>query len=90
MLPIAFQEKIKHMLQEEERDAFFQSYEEEKYQALRLNPWKQRQDCGIYRSPDGTMDRVSDTVTQWELRQVPWTKHGFYYDETTNTMQRSV
>ena len=40
MLPVAFVEKIKKMLPEAEVEAFLNSYEDTKFQALRMNQWK--------------------------------------------------
>ncbi len=65
MLPIAFEERMKEML-EEEYPAFLASYDKEKYQALRLNPLKVDKEAFLAKSPFG-------------LTPVPWEQNGFYY-----------
>lgn len=65
-LPKEFEERMQGMLGEA-YPAFLHSYEENKYQALRMNPWKAekksfREKCGFH------------------LREVPWETNGFYYD----------
>ncbi len=65
MLPIAFEERMKEMLGEE-YPAFLESYEKEKYQALRLNPLKADKKAFLEKSP-------------FMLTPVPWEENGFYY-----------
>ena len=65
MLPIEFEERMKQMLGEE-YTAFEESYEKEKYQALRLNPLKGSREAFWERSA-------------FSLSPVPWEENGFYY-----------
>ncbi|MBQ7776572.1 MAG: RsmB/NOP family class I SAM-dependent RNA methyltransferase [Lachnospiraceae bacterium] len=65
MLPLAFEERMQSML-EEEYPAFLASYDKEKYQALRLNSLKVERDAFLAVSP-------------FHLMPVPWEKDGFYY-----------
>lgn len=70
MLPEKFLERMQGMLGTE-YDTFVQSFEQDRYQALRLNPLKKR-----YREKEdgGALD------LQWtNLTQVSWEKNGFYY-----------
>lgn len=66
MLPEEFINEMKNMLKAE-YDDFIESYEHERYTALRLNPAKT--DINSLRSETG-----------WKLDQVPWEKNGFYYN----------
>lgn len=47
--------------------AFLRSYEENKYQALRVNPWKAE-------------SKDLQEKSNFHLRQVPWEPNGFYYE----------
>ena len=47
--------------------AFLRSYEENKYQALRVNPWKAE-------------SKDLQEKSSFHLRQVPWEPNGFYYE----------
>lgn len=47
--------------------AFLRSYEENQYQALRVNPWK------------GSRDAFAETCS-FHLRPVPWEPNGYYYE----------
>ncbi len=94
MLPIEFVNKMNKMLSKEEVQALLDSYERQNYQALRINQWKLKTD-GIYETsevqqvdpealksqPDLEAPKSQPDVSAWELRQVPWIKNGFYYDE---------
>lgn len=66
-LPVAFEQRMKEMLGEE-YPAFLASYEEEKYQALRVNTLKA--------SAEEFFGQVSG-----ELKRVPWSANGFYYGQ---------
>jgi len=68
MLPIAFEERMKEMLGEE-YPAFLESYDKEKYQALRVNTLKVNKEAFLERSA-------------FDLTQVPWEQNGFYYTAT--------
>lgn len=65
MLPQEFEQRMKQMLGEE-YPAFEESYEKEKFQALRLNPLKVDKECFLEK-------------TTFTLTQVPWEGNGFYY-----------
>lgn len=67
MLPQAFLERMKQMLGEE-YPAFLQSYEKERYQALRINPLKADRDDFIAKAP-------------FTLRPVEWEQNGYYYEK---------
>lgn len=67
MLPIAFEERMKEML-DSEYPAFLASYGEERYQALRVNTLKSARE-----------DFIGKTL--WNLKRVPWSANGFYYEE---------
>lgn len=66
MLPKEFSERMKLMLGEEYA-AFRDSYDRERYQALRVNTLKVQKDDFLERSP-------------FHLTQVPWAENGFYYE----------
>lgn len=66
MLPQDFAERMKDMLKED-YDVFLKSYENEKYQALRVNPLKVK-------------DAAVEEKAPFSLTKVPWAAHGFYYD----------
>ena len=66
MLPQAFTDRMKQMLCEEYND-FIKSYEENKHQALRLNPLK------------GESGRVLE-LSPFLLTPVLWAEEGYYYD----------
>ena len=66
MLPQDFAVRMKDMLKED-YDAFLKSYENEKYQALRVNPLKAK-------------DAAVEEKAPFSLTKVPWAAHGFYYD----------
>ena len=65
MLPQAFLERMEQMLGDE-YPAFVQSYEKERYQALRINPLKADRDTFLKKAP-------------FVLRPVAWEPNGFYY-----------
>lgn len=65
MLPIEFEDRMRKMLGGE-ADAFFASYDREKYTALRLNPLKAKKEEFLARE-------------LFSLTPVPWEKNGFYY-----------
>jgi 16S rRNA C967 or C1407 C5-methylase (RsmB/RsmF family)/NOL1/NOP2/fmu family ribosome biogenesis protein len=67
MLPQAFLNRMESMLGEE-YPAFLESYEKEKYQALRLNSIK------------GDTAQMKDKVP-FQLQPVAWAKDGFYYEK---------
>lgn len=66
MLPEAFLSRMQGMLGSE-YDAFIQSFEEEKYQALRLNTLKEG------------AESLSDGKNFAHLSPVPWAQNGYYY-----------
>lgn len=65
MLPQDFLNRMKQMLGEE-YPQFEQSYEQEKYRALRLNPLKRDQQQPGKKMP-------------FDITPVPWSKYGYYY-----------
>lgn len=65
MLPQEFKDRMRNMLGEE-YEAFEKSYEREKYQALRINPLKVKQESFLENAP-------------FSLRVVPWADTGYYY-----------
>ena len=67
MLPIEFQERMKKMLGDE-YEAFLGGYEKPRFHALRRNPLKIEEKDFMEKVPFG-------------LKQVPWAKHGFYYEK---------
>lgn len=66
MLPQEFLDRMQQMLGEE-YPAFLESYEEERYQALRVNELKGSRETFLEKTP-------------FSLRQVPWETNGFYYE----------
>ncbi len=70
MLPEAFLERMQCMLQNEYED-FLQSFEHEKYQALRLNALK----VGV----GGEKATELAGVSQNRAIKVPWAENGYYY-----------
>lgn len=67
MLPAEFEERMMRLLGED-YEAFHRSYEENKYQALRLNPVK-------------TTAKQLAAQVDWQLTPVSWCGTGFYYPE---------
>ena len=93
-LPIEFTNRMKRLLGDE-YDAFINSYEDSNYHGLRLNPLKCVHDVkelninnecstGVNVSA-GLKDSefYKKIAHEYKLRQVPWCKSGFYYDEDT-------
>ncbi len=70
-LPEAFSERMKRLLGEE-YEAFAQSYEKERTQGLRFNTLK-----------SDLKNERADCERLFGLRQIPWCREGFYYDEST-------
>lgn len=65
MLPQEFKERMEKMLGEE-YPYFLESYDQEKYQSLRLNPLKTEPETFLCNAP-------------FELKKVPWAEFGYYY-----------
>ena len=65
-LPQEFEKRMQDMLGEA-YPAFLRSYEKNKYQALRVNPWKAEAQEILEKS-------------SFHLKQVPWEPNGFYYE----------
>ncbi len=65
MLPQDFKNRMKEMLGEE-YEVFEKSYEQEKYQSLRINPLKTDKTTFLEK-------------TIFHLTEVPWCENGFYY-----------
>lgn len=68
MLPEQFLERMQKMLGSE-YDAFVESFSQEKYQALRLNPLK------------GKPEALHLLQEAFHLSPVPWAKNGYYYEK---------
>lgn len=68
MLPQLFMERMQEMLKEE-YPLFIQSFDEKKFQSLRVNPLKGSREDFLIKNP-------------FTLSPVEWEKNGFYYDET--------
>lgn len=66
MLPQDFLDRMKKMLGEE-YPAFIESYDKERYQALRINTLKTEKETFMKQSP-------------FPLNPVPWCENGFYYN----------
>lgn len=95
MPPKMFLERMQKMLGEE-YDAFLRSYEQERYQALRLNALKLNMDgksaAEVYGGPTrkhdrptwecGESDREGSAVKTCfaHLSPVPWAENGYYYE----------
>ena len=71
MLPELFLQRMKETLGEE-YDAFFESLNQDRFQALRLNPLKKNR--------NGTFADVGCLEFLSGCRQVPWEAKGYYYD----------
>lgn len=84
ILPEAFLERMEKMLGEEYPD-FLKAYEEDKYQALRLNALKYNMD-GI------SAAQLKKQREDWlaELKAVPWAENGYYYPADMQPGQASV
>ena len=67
MLPQLFQERMNRMLKDE-YPAFLDSYEKERYQALRVNTLKAERDDIFIKSP-------------FHLKEISWENNGFYYEK---------
>lgn len=66
MLPELFLERMEQMLADEYPE-FLNSYEKERFQALRVNPLKAKRELFLQNNP-------------FHLRPVPWERNGFYYE----------
>lgn len=73
MLPEKFLERMREMLGAE-YDAFVQSLEQDRYQALRLNPLKKK-----YIEDGSIGTSTAEDLNVFHLTQVSWEKNGFYY-----------
>jgi 16S rRNA C967 or C1407 C5-methylase (RsmB/RsmF family) len=71
MLPEKFLERMKGMIPNE-WEAFVASYDQEKYQALRLNALKVNLD-------GETAASMGEEASFAKLRKVPWAENGYYY-----------
>lgn len=65
-LPIAFEEKMRHLLGEE-FDAYMKCYEEPRYYGLRVNTQKISVEEFV-------------KICPFEITPIPWIENGFYYD----------
>lgn len=95
MLPELFLERMKGMLGSEYED-FLASFEQEKYQALRLNALKKNMDGRFATeilTPTAKVKQASEPLTDGEhdqsdvknaflhLEEVLWAQNGYYYDK---------
>lgn len=84
MLPELFLKRMQEMLGDE-YPAFLESYDKDRYQALRLNALKIRKDGRS--AADGQAehgseaDRAVCAGLPWSLTKVPWAENGYYYDK---------
>lgn len=67
MLPIEFTDRMKHLLGPDYK-AFLESYDQEKHQALRVNPLKTDREAFLNRQI-------------FSLKPVGWEENGFYYEK---------
>lgn len=84
MLPELFLKRMQEMLGDE-YPAFLESYDKDKYQALRLNALKIRKDgrsaADGQAEHGGEADREVCAGLPWSLTKVPWAENGYYYDK---------
>lgn len=87
MLPELFLKRMQEMLGDE-YPAFLESYDKDKYQALRLNALKIRKDGrSAAQLPDGQAEHGGEADREvcaglpWSLTKVPWAENGYYYDK---------
>jgi len=71
MLPTLFLERMKGMLGEE-YEAFMASYDQERYQAFRVNTLKADR--------DKLMEQIACGRISLHTEPVPWAENGFYYE----------
>lgn len=87
MLPELFLKRMQEMLGDE-YPAFLESYDKDRYQALRLNALKIRKDGrSAAQLPDRQAEHGSEADREvcaglpWNLTKVPWAENGYYYDK---------
>ena len=87
MLPELFLKRMQEMLGDE-YPAFLESYDKDRYQALRLNALKIRKDgrsaaqlLDGQAEHGGEADRAVCAGLPWSLTKVPWAENGYYYDK---------
>ena len=98
MLPELFLERMENLLGEE-YEAFLASLEEEKYQALRVNPLKKHANGmqademqwlpGLQETDINAVDAEGmvwqeKVALAFGLHQVPWVANGYYYDKSAH------
>ena len=82
MLPEAFLDRMKQMLGGE-YDEFLQTFEKERYQALRLNALKRNAEGKTAAEAYDLCSGGQKVQTCFaRLTPVPWAENGFYYDST--------
>lgn len=84
MLPEAFLARMQQMLGDE-YEAFLESFENEKYQALRLNALKINTDGRSVAQVFGNVDSScgsAPNVSFAHLTKVPWAENGYYYESS--------
>lgn len=86
MLPELFLERMKNMLGSEYED-FLASFEQEKYQALRLNVLKKNMDGRLATEILAPVAECEENVRSEKenrfshLEKVPWAENGYYYNK---------
>ena len=80
-LPVDFINRMKALLQDE-WDVFLDCYENEKYQALRINELKYVPGFGGEHTQEEFDQRVLKAIGMDDINPVPWAKHGYYYPAT--------
>lgn len=68
MIPQDFMDRMKQMLDADAYQNFISSYENDKYQSLRINPLKVNKEAFLQSQP-------------FHLTPVPWSEDGFYYEK---------
>lgn len=80
-LPVDFINRMKELLQDE-WDVFLDCYENEKYQALRINELKYVSGLCGENTQEEFDQRVLKAIGMDDINPVPWAKHGYYYSAT--------
>lgn len=79
MLPEAFLKRMEGMLGEE-YEAFLKTFEEDRYQALRLNGLKRNEDGKSAAEVYGAREGGTAVTCFGSLTAVPWAENGYYYE----------
>lgn len=79
MLPEAFLKRMEGMLGEE-YEAFLKTFEEDRYQALRLNGLKRNENGKSAAEVYGAREGGTAVTCFGSLTAVPWAENGYYYE----------